>query len=289
VVRPRTWDVSLDGWDHVVTYTPRRSDVEMSLFAVDGRPIPIAWHPEKETSGKRHSRADFELGNHRGAFHWRFSQRPSRGRLLWLFVQLLGALGGAGSTDPDDDQVLTVDVDLWLTVDGRQVAARGESTPTPATPTPSVPETSDEVHPEQAKSVASVRLRRFGPLGVGIIGAIAAGWLAVATSAATSAGIGPAEVAAAIAAGWLAVAPGYLAIVASGAIGGLLVPTRRSYLGVLGGVALVLLAATSWFELTITSNPEDAGYFVITIAIAAVLVGVGWLAGRFVALVIGRR
>jgi hypothetical protein len=267
VVRPRTWDVSLDGWDHVVTYTPRRSDVEMSLFAVDGRPIPIAWHPEKETSGKRHSRADFELGNHRGAFHWRFSQRPSRGRLLWLFVQLLGALGGAGSTDPDDDQVLTVDVDLWLTVDGRQVAARGESTPTPATPTPSVPETSDEVHPEQARSVASVRLRRFGPLGAGISGAIAAGWLAVAQVA----------------------GPIYLAIVVSGAIGGLLVPNRRSYLGVLGGVALVLLAAVSWSELTITSNPEDAGYFVITIAIAAVLVGIGWLAGRFVALVIGRR
>jgi hypothetical protein len=138
MVRPRTWDVSLDGWDHVVTYTPRRSADEMSFFAVDGRTITVHWKSERGSSGASLARADFNLAGHEGAFHWQFPQRPRGGFSVSFLVKFVLALipPGNWSIDPDDDQKPYVEAEVWLTVDHTIVAARGEAPPIPAAPKP---------------------------------------------------------------------------------------------------------------------------------------------------------
>jgi hypothetical protein len=145
MVRPRTWDVSVDGWDHVVTYTPRRSDTEMSVFAIDGKPITLEWRQAKSGADAQFAHAEIRLNDHRLGFHWKFARHSEAGTIALALTRLFGAaFQGQVSNDPYATDRERFE-GLWVSVDDVTIPER---------PDP------DEISPTRPRRRRPFRFRR---------------------------------------------------------------------------------------------------------------------------------
>jgi len=129
--RSRTWDVSLDGLDHVITYTPLSSEVAGHAFAIDGRPLPMDWRRDGGGWGSASEglRSEFQIGHHRGTVHWQAAEPSTSGAVGRILLRVLSAFPG-GWIDYGGE---VTSGELTLAIDDVPVRERRESPEPPRT------------------------------------------------------------------------------------------------------------------------------------------------------------